>query len=78
MCSSDLTNYDWNALNGDAEVKNPTKNRLISRLKATVKGRKEVIILMHDTDVKKATVEALPEIIEYLIEQGYVFKPLQQ
>lgn len=69
-------NYDWHALNGDAEGKGLTKTRLVNRLKSTVKGRKEVIILMHDTDTKMATVESLPEIIEHLISQGYIFKPL--
>jgi len=28
---------------------------------------------MHDTDQKSTTVEALDEIIEYLIEEGYSF-----
>lgn len=70
------TNYDWNALNGDAESVQPTKDRLISRLKSTIKDRKEVIILMHDTDTKVTTVDTLPEIIEYLIGKGYIFRPL--
>ena len=33
---------------------------------------------MHDTDAKTSTAEALPEIIEYLISKGYVFKKLEQ
>lgn len=70
--------YDWNALNGDAEGINLSKDRLVSRLKSTVKGQKELIVLMHDTDAKASTPEALPEIIEYLISQGYVFKKLEQ
>lgn len=69
-------NYDWNALNGDAEGINLSKEKLINRLKATVKGRKEIIILMHDSDSKKSTVEALPEIIDYLISEGYEFRTL--
>lgn len=69
--------YDWNALNGDAESLQPTKEQLINRLKSTIKDRKEVIILMHDSDTKRATVDALPEIIEYLKDKDYVFKPLE-
>ncbi|NLV87789.1 MAG: polysaccharide deacetylase [Tissierellia bacterium] len=70
--------YDWNALNGDAEGIDLDKDRLIERFKSTVKGQKELIILMHDTDAKTSTAEALPEIIEYLISKGYVFKKLEQ
>ena len=33
-------------------------------------------ILMHDTDAKNTTVEALPKIIEYYREKGYSFKAL--
>lgn len=65
--------YDWNALNGDAEGQKRSKSQLIERLKSTANGQKELVILMHDTDTKQTTVDALPEIIEYLMEQGYVF-----
>lgn len=74
-------NYDWNALNGDAEGHNLSKQYLINRLKSTVSARKdskEVIILMHDTDTKSTTADALPEIIDYLIKEGYVFRTLNE
>ncbi|MBO5298450.1 MAG: polysaccharide deacetylase, partial [Clostridia bacterium] len=34
---------------------------------------KKIVILMHDTNTKGTTVQALPEIIEGLIEKGYSF-----
>lgn len=74
-------NYDWNALNGDAEGHNLSKQYLINRLKSTVSARthnQEVIILMHDTDTKSTTAEALPKIIDYLIKEGYVFRTLNE
>ena len=40
----------------------------------TTANKQSVVILMHDAEVKKATVEALPSIIDYLSGQGYVFK----
>ncbi len=70
--------YDWNALNGDAEGKSLTKQQLIARLKETTKGKKKVIILMHDTDAKQTTADSLAEIIEYLISQNYYFEPLSE
>lgn len=71
-------NYDWNALNGDAEGSGLSKEKLVNRLKSTIKKQKELIILMHDTDTKKTTVESLPDIIEFLIKEGYEFKALAQ
>lgn len=71
-------NYDWNALNGDAEGVDLSKEKLINRLKSTTKKQKELIVLMHDTDAKKTTVEALPAIIEYLIKEGYEFRTIGQ
>lgn len=69
--------YDWNSLNGDAEGYLFPKERLIQRFKNTFRGQKELVILMHDTDAKYTTPEALPYIIEYLQEQGYEFHTLK-
>lgn len=64
---------DWNALNGDAEGLNMSKRQLINRLKETTRNKKNLVILMHDTDAKETTVKALREILDYLISQGYAF-----
>lgn len=71
------TYYDWNALNGDAEGKSFPKDRLVQRLKNTANGQKELIILMHDMGGKQTTADALPEIIEYLQQNGYEFEVLK-
>ena len=39
----------------------------------TVENKQSVVILMHDAEAKKVTVEALPCMINYLKEQGYTF-----
>lgn len=70
--------YDWNALNGDTESKNPSTAKLISRLKETSRGKNKLIILMHDSNGKENTAKSLPAIIEYLKSQGYSFKVLEQ
>ena len=67
---------DWNCLNGDAESTNVPAIRLIENIKKTSVGKNHLVILMHDTDAKVTTVQALPEIIKYLRSQGFVFKPL--
>jgi peptidoglycan-N-acetylglucosamine deacetylase len=68
---------NWNTITGDADGINVDKKKLVERLKSTAKQRKHLVILMHDSPSKNTTVEALPEIIEYLKEQGYEFATLK-
>lgn len=68
--------YDWNALNGDAEGRNPSESYLIDRFNETRDGYNVLISLMHDTNAKTGTVNSLPEIIEELQSEGYQFKSL--
>ncbi len=69
---------DWNALNGDAEGGSPTVDQLVARVKKTTNGKEDVVILMHDAAAKSTTADALPQILEYLNNEGYVFKRLDQ
>ncbi|MCC5910568.1 MAG: polysaccharide deacetylase [Clostridiaceae bacterium] len=69
---------DWNCINGDAEVMSAPADRLIETLKKTSQGKEKLVILMHDSATKATTVEALPEIIQYLKDNGYTFKLLSQ
>ena len=68
--------YDWNALNGDSEGGKRSAEKLLSRLKETTRGQKELVVLMHDTYGKETTVKALPSIIKHLKDSGYTFKRL--
>lgn len=68
---------DWNALNGDAEGIDFPKEVLLENLKETVVDKDIAIILMHDTDNKKGTVEYLQSAIDYLKSQGFEFRTLK-
>ena len=68
---------DWNCLNGDAEASLRTADQLLARVKETASG-KNIVVLMHDAAAKKTTPDALGAIIEYLAEQGYEFKRLDE
>ena len=75
--------FDWNALNGDAEsgASKKSAEELYDRFVETVdvqanRGR-DIIVLMHDTNSKKATVEMLPDAIDYLKDLGYTFATLE-
>ncbi|PJI09649.1 polysaccharide deacetylase [Clostridium sp. CT7] len=68
---------NWNALDGDAEHPLSSVDYLMDRVRTTVQGKKVVVILMHDAAAKTTTVQALPQIIQYLKSQGYSFGQLQ-
>ncbi len=67
---------DWNSLTGDAESTSPSASSIIKRLKSSSEGKEDLVILMHDAIAKSVTAETLPEIIDYLISEGYTFDTL--
>ncbi len=64
--------YDWNVSSGDASGNNVAVSKIVKN--STSSSANSIVILMHDTDAKDTTVEALPEVIEYYQNKGYVFK----
>lgn len=71
-----LTNYgityvDWNVDSGDANGTNPDAATILATIKQQSAGRDYLNILMHDTSSKASTREALPQIIEYLLQENY-------
>ena len=69
-----IASTNWNCLNGDAEGGSRTKEQLINRLYETAEGWDSLVVLMHDANDKQTTVDALPEIIEHYLAEGYTFK----
>lgn len=68
---------DWTALNGDADSKPFSKERCMEEIKKYCTDTGDVVILMHDSAKKTITAEMMPEILEYLIAQGYTFKRIE-
>ncbi len=66
--------FDWNCDSTDASGNNVPADKLVAN--ATSSQADHINILMHDTDAKDTTVEALPKIIEYYKAKGYVFMGL--
>ena len=66
--------YDWTALTGDAELDNKNPENLISYLDSSLTKAKndglDLIILMHDNVYSN---EALDQILNYLVSEGYYF-----
>lgn len=70
---NDILYVDWNSLTGDSEKANPTEEYLMENLQKTSDGKNSLVILMHDSQSKRITVDFLPKVIEYLRQQGYEF-----
>lgn len=66
--------FDWNCSSGDAAGTNIAVSRIIKD--STSSSKQYVCVLMHDSNTKATTVEALPKIIEYYRDKGYVFGTL--
>lgn len=70
--------FDWNVDSCDASGNNIPAKTLLNNIKKQSRGKNEICILMHDTDSKNTTVEALPYIISYLRSEGFRFEALTQ
>ncbi|MGN1182157.1 MAG: polysaccharide deacetylase family protein [Faecalibacillus sp.] len=66
--------YDWNCSTGDATGNNIPVETIIRY--ATAKNDQNLVMLAHDTDAKDTTVAALPSIIQYYQDKGYIFKAI--
>lgn len=66
----------WNVDSNDSRIKGITSSGIAASVKSQVKGKREAIILFHSTSAKGETVKALPELIEYLINNGYTISSL--
>ncbi len=58
--------YDWNMSSQDATSPILPKESIVRNVTSNIKYFSEPMILFHDTGSKVTTVEALPEIIEYI------------
>lgn len=73
-----ITYFDWNVLNGDATGVDYTDKQLISNVLDGITGKRTSIVLMHDSQSKKATVDSLPDLIETLIAEDAEILPLDE
>ena len=52
------------------------KDTIVQNVLSEIGSREEYVVLMHDAGAKTTTVEALPEIIEYLQANDYMILPI--
>ncbi len=75
LAYNNIAYLDWNCLSRDAEG-NFNKEELLQHVIDTSQDKISIVVLMHDAGNKITTYEALPSIIEYFINNGYVFENL--
>ncbi len=68
---------DWTALNGDADSKPFSRERCMEEIKKYCTDTGDVVILMHDSAKKTITAEMMPQILDYLLSEGYTFKRIE-
>lgn len=70
---NNVAHLDWNALTADAAGLDNV-NDMMNYVETTMGNKNSVVILMHDIGTKKSTYELLPQLIQALKENGYVFE----
>lgn len=73
-----VTYYDWNVSSGDATTQAYTKEEIVDHVMNDVVKYKTSIVLLHDSDAKTITVEALSPLIEALQGIGAEILPIDQ
>ena len=67
MTSEGYVYFDWNSDCRDTSTTNV--NKIVNTVISQISSKKQSIVLMHD--IKRATVAAVPSIIEYCLSHGY-------
>ncbi len=74
---NNITYFDWNIASGDAVSGELPAETIVDNCVSKIDGISECMILMHDASDKNTTVEALPQIIEQIMDRGdAVFLPV--
>lgn len=69
------TYFDWNVSSDDA-LAHSTASSIYSKVIREVHQHPHSVVLMHNTNTKKATLSEVPHIIETLLKEGYRFETL--
>ncbi len=72
--------FDWNITAGDATGANVTSDEIVERVMSQLPLHQVAVVLMHDAKDKRATVDALPKLIEAIqgMEDGTLILPITE
>lgn len=72
-----MQHCDWNIDSGDAVSGHISAGSIKNNAFSQIGKKKNAVVLMHDTDSKDSTIDALPEVIEHYLAMGYRFDVLE-
>ncbi|MEC0226018.1 polysaccharide deacetylase family protein [Paenibacillus alba] len=70
--------FDWNVSSTDAAAPVQDRDMIIDAVTSASRGKKSIIVLMHDSTYKTTTLEALPIVIGKLQAAGFRFDKLNK
>jgi peptidoglycan/xylan/chitin deacetylase (PgdA/CDA1 family) len=70
--------FDWNVSSTDAAAPVQDREMIIDSVLSASRGKKSIIVLMHDNTYKTTTLEALPVVIRKLQTSGFRFEKLKK
>ena len=70
--------FDWNVAGADATTQAYTGEELVDQIVRDVRRYKTSVVLLHDSDAKKVTADALPALIEGLQAEGCQLLPIDR
>lgn len=73
-----MVHYDWNSSAQDAVAGGISSQEIIDNVFADMGKYYNTVVLMHDSMPRDTTVEALPAIIERLLEEGYEIRAIDE
>lgn len=73
-----VTYFDWNVSSGDATTQAYTTDAIVENVLNDVVKYKTSVVLLHDSDAKETTVEALAPLIERLQSIGAEILPIDE
>ena len=68
----------WNVDSEDSKALNVSRDIILNNIKKQVKNKKSVVIIMHDSGIHMETAMALPDIIKYLKDNGFMIEPITE
>lgn len=68
--------YDWNVSSLDASGTYKTADEIYEAVISGAQDKSQITVLFHDVNKNESTLEALPRIIEKLLEMGYSIEPI--